>query len=281
MPALQSRLMHLAWLLATLPVLAQGQQPAFDSLNAVRAQGCGGKPGIALPFVRNADLDRGALAMSRGATLREAMAQLEHRLQHATSIVIRNASSEASRRDVLKNQFCADVLDRTLTHVGVVERDRDAWMILGAPFETPSAANTSAMNQRVLELINEARSQKRRCGSKRYQPAAPLKRDAQLDKAALRHARDMAAHSFLGHDGTDGTRVAQRATDAGYAWRKVGENVAAGSPTPEQAVEDWLESPGHCANLMTSDYTETGIAVIVNPASKAGIYWAQVFALPR
>jgi uncharacterized protein YkwD len=32
---------------------------------------------------------------------------------------------------------------------------------------------------------------------------------------------------------------------------------------------------------MNGDYTETGIAVIVNPLSTAGIYWAQVFAAPQ
>ncbi|HSD73575.1 MAG TPA: CAP domain-containing protein [Steroidobacteraceae bacterium] len=270
-----------AALLAIVPANAFAQHVAFDSLNAVRARGCDGKAGLARPFVRNAELERAALELSRGATLREAMTHLEHRLQHATSIVIRNASSEESRRRVLADEFCGDILDATLTLAGVVERDRDAWMVLGAPFETPSAADASAMNRRVLELINEARAHKRRCGAKVYQPAAPLKLAAGLHKAALRHARDMAAHSFLGHEGSDGTRAAQRATGAGYSWRTVGENVAAGSATPEQAVEDWLKSPGHCANLMNNDYTETGIAVVVNPTSAAGIYWAQVFAAPR
>jgi uncharacterized protein YkwD len=247
----------------------------------VRARGCGGKTGLTTRFVRNTELDRAALELSRGTTLREVMAHLEHRLRHATSIVIRNASSEESRRRLLADEFCDDVLDATLTLAGVVERDRDAWMVLGAPFETPSAADASAMNRRVLELINAARAHKRSCGDKIYQPAGPLRRAAGLDKAALQHARDMAAHSFLGHEGSDGTRVAQRATGAGYSWKRIGENVAAGSATPEQAVDDWLKSPGHCANLMNKEYTETGIAVSVNPTSAAGIYWTQVFARPR
>ena len=268
-------------LIVAAPDRAFAARGALDTLNAVRSQGCDGKPGLRTPFVLNGELNGAALELSRGATLREAIAHLGHRLRRATSIVIRNAAGEESRRRVLSEQFCADVLDAALKLAGVVQRDRDTWIVLGAPFEQLSKADADAMNRRVFELINEARRQKRRCGNKVYEPAAPLKAVPTLGKAALRHAQDMAAHSFLGHDGSDGTRAAQRATAAGYAWRTVGENVAAGSATPEQAVEDWLKSPGHCVNLMSADYTETGIAVVVNPVSAAGIYWTQVFAAPR
>jgi uncharacterized protein YkwD len=164
---------------------------------------------------------------------------------------------------------------------GVFERGRDVWMVLGAPYATPSRAEATAMTQRVLELINEARGRKRRCGGDAYKPAGRLARAPALNKAALAHARDMASHSFMGHKGSDGSLPAQRATRAGYAWRSVAENVASGSATPEQAVADWLKSPGHCANLMSATYSETGIAVVVDPESAAVIYWAQVFAAPK
>jgi uncharacterized protein YkwD len=218
--------------------------------------------------------------MSKGASLREAMSQLKHRMQRTTSIVIRNATGEISRRRVLSDDFCDDVLDTGLKHAGVFERGRDTWIVLGAPFAALSAADIAAMNRRVLDLINEARGHKRRCGNKVYQPAGRLELEPALNRAALQHARDMAAHSFLGHKGSDGTFPAQRATRAGYYWRTIGENVAAGSATPEQAVKDWLESPGHCANLMHVAYTQTGIAVVVDPDSAGGIYWAQIFGAP-
>ncbi len=269
----------LAVLLATAS--ARAFPGALDTLNAVRSRGCEGKVGLKTPFKLNAGLDRAALELSRGATLREAITHVGFGLRHATSIVVRNASSAESLRRVLSDQFCTDILDAAFTLAGVVERDDDTWMVLGARFEKPSKADAAAMNQRVLELINQARSHKRRCGGKQYQPAGPLKLVPALNRAALRHAEDMAKHSFLGHEGSDGTRAAQRATGTGYSWRTVGENVAAGSATPEQAVEDWLRSPGHCANLMQTTYTETGIALAVNPASAAGIYWTQVFAAPR
>lgn len=70
-------------------------------------------------------------------------------------------------------------------------------------------------------------------------------------------------------------------TRAGYSWKAVAENVAAGQSTAEEAVRTWLESPGHCENLMSPGYSETGIAHAINREAEKGIYWVQVFATPR
>jgi uncharacterized protein YkwD len=61
----------------------------------------------------------------------------------------------------------------------------------------------------------------------------------------------------------------------------VGENIAAGQQAPDAAVDGWLRSPPHCANLMGPQYTEMGIAFAVQPTSEAGIYWVQMFGTPR
>jgi uncharacterized protein YkwD len=52
------------------------------------------------------------------------------------------------------------------------------------------------------------------------------------------------------------------------------------STTAEVVVNGWLDSPGHCSNIMDTQYTEMGIAYLVNRKSDAGIYWTQVFARP-
>jgi uncharacterized protein YkwD len=46
-------------------------------------------------------------------------------------------------------------------------------------------------------------------------------------------------------------------------------------------VKEWLESPGHCANIMGPQFTEMGVAVVGTPQSDLRIVWAQVFAAPR
>jgi len=269
----------LALLLAAAP--GRVLPAVLDTLNAIRAQGCAGKSGIQVLLTVDAGLERVALELSRGAKLREALTRASYRAQHSTSLVVTNASSEASLRRILIDEFCTDILATTLTKAGVVQQDQNVWIVLAAPFVTPAPDKSAAVRARVLELVNEARSHKRRCGMKVYRPAEPVRLVASLNRAALRHAEDMAQHSFMGHTGRDGSSPGKRAISAGYSWRVVGENVASGSTTPEQAVADWLESPGHCATLMSGNFTDMGVAFAVNPASTAGIYWSQVFASPK
>ena len=85
----------------------------------------------------------------------------------------------------------------------------------------------------------------------------------------------------LSHRGSDDTTPADRVARAGYAWKAVGENVAAGPDTAKKVVDGWLSSPAHCENVMDPDFSEMGIAYFTNPKRKVGIYWAQVFARPR
>jgi uncharacterized protein YkwD len=148
------------------------------------------------------------------------------------------------------------------------------------PAPASSQAGTSG-SKRVLALVNEARAAARRCGFKRHDAAPPLTWSAVLERVALAHARDMAARSELDHAGSDGSTPGERATRAGYDWRTVGENIASGQRTAEQVVASWLQSPGHCANLMDADFTEMGVASAVAPGGKAAIYWVQLFAAPR
>jgi uncharacterized protein YkwD len=60
----------------------------------------------------------------------------------------------------------------------------------------------------------------------------------------------------------------------------VGENLATGIMTPEEAVSGWLHSPHHCANLMEPRFTQMGVAFAVNERDEAGVYWTQEFGRP-
>lgn len=86
----------------------------------------------------------------------------------------------------------------------------------------------------------------------------------------------MADNDFFDHTGSDESTVVVRVEREKYLWRAVGENVAMGPRSVPQAVEGWLDSPGHCSNIMNGDFTEMGAALSHN-----GQYWVQVFAAPR
>ena len=82
-----------------------------------------------------------------------------------------------------------------------------------------------------------------------------LKIDLKLNNAAQRHADDMAQRDYFAHVSPKGGTVGQRASQAGYRWRLVLENLAAGQATPEEAVEGWKGSPDtarRCSILMSA-----------------------------
>ena len=63
---------------------------------------------------------------------------------------------------------------------------------------------------------------------------------AMLNRAALIHSQDMAKNDFFEHEGSDGSKVGDRASRVGYRWRAVAENIAIGAETAEIVVEGWL-----------------------------------------
>lgn len=153
--------------------------------------------------------------------------------------------------------------------------------LAASPKETLVArAPAAEVRQRVLELINQARSTGRRCGAEPFPSVAPLAWAPPLEAAAQSHASDMAAREYFAHRGKDGREPRDRVLAAGYASRLTGENIAFGAESAEEVVSGWLASPGHCANLMDGRFRHTGIAFAT--ARTAGhIYWVQTFGAPR
>jgi len=123
--------------------------------------------------------------------------------------------------------------------------------------------------QEMLRKVNKIRTEGCTCGDEKMSPANPLQWNEQLAKAARKHAEDMAQNHFIGHYGSNGSRIGQRAESAGYNWRSVAENVAWNVRTVEGAVIGWKNSPGHCHSMM-GGYKDMG-------AAHVGRYWVQVF----
>jgi uncharacterized protein YkwD len=272
-----------AFFITFVAVFASQVAPASSSLIAVideiRTHGCGGQAGTKPALRSDPRLDRVAAELASGGSLRSAMLDAGYRaVQSAT---LEASGSDAGIASALAKRACKDIVNPVFRDIGVVHRADKAWIVLAAPLAPPAPNEAQTVSRRVLELVNEARASARRCGWKRFKAAAPVVLSDALQQAALAHARDMAEHSSLSHAGHDGSTAGDRATRAGYRWRLIGENIAAGQSTPELVVADWVQSPHHCANLMSGEYSEMGVAFAVEPQSVSGIYWTQLFASPR
>ncbi|PVV13202.1 MAG: hypothetical protein B6D77_04600 [gamma proteobacterium symbiont of Ctena orbiculata] len=130
----------------------------------------------------------------------------------------------------------------------------------------------------MLTLVNDARAVARTCGSTNYSAVPSLAWHCNLEQAAQVHSTSMADNDFFSHTGIDDSDPGDRITATGYNWRTYGENIAAGYNDEQSAMTAWLESPGHCANIMNGSFTEIGVAVAENPTSTYLIYWTQDFA---
>lgn len=103
--------------------------------------------------------------------------------------------------------------------------------------------------------------------------------DDALAAAAKTHCEDMINRDFFSHNNPDGETPFDRMKKAGIAYLAAGENIAVGYKTPEKAVEAWMNSPGHRANILNPNFKSVGIAVV--QGGSKGICWAQEFALLR
>lgn len=132
----------------------------------------------------------------------------------------------------------------------------------------------TAFEDEVLRLSNTYRQAGATCGTTSYPPAAPLLANPALRCAARLHSKDMQDRDYFSHTTPDGVTFDQRITQAGYRWRTIGENIAAGYRTPQAVVQGWMQSPGHCQNIMNARFTQLGV----------GFYddyqWTQDFGAP-
>jgi len=257
------------------PLLAR--TTLIDTINAVRADGCSGRRGTDTPLRASRKLDSVARRVSRGEALKSALSGIGYRAMRSSSMFMSGTDDNAQIARTLAQRACGELRNEEVREIGVERRGDKVWVVLAAPFAADELENVGEVDDRILQLANEARSRARRCGSKQFPAVPPLKLNTRLTSAAREQARDMAKHSMLEHTGTDGSTPDVRVTRAGYVWRVVGENIASGPTTPEEVMEGWLASPGHCENLMSPRFSEMGIAWVVDAKSDSGVYWSQVF----
>ena len=139
---------------------------------------------------------------------------------------------------------------------------------------TAPAASNADFEQQVISLVNEQR---------RANGLPPLKAVTPLVNAARWFAKDMAVDDYFNHDTYDrsgGSLVLACTWDARLSafysgWNSLGENIAAGYATPQDAVTGWMNSSGHRANILSSSYWETGVGYWTG--GSYGRYWVQDF----
>lgn len=133
-------------------------------------------------------------------------------------------------------------------------------------FKAEGVAQSDTYQLQVLDLVNQERLSRN---------IAPLKLNADVQQAAQLRASEIC--TSFSHTRPDGRSCFTALDDAGITHTAGGENIAAGYGTPEEVMNGWMNSPGHKANILDSDYTEMGIGYYTNASSVYGSYWVQMF----
>ena len=259
---------------------AATQPDAVSAVQILREGGCGGILPPARPLHRNALLDRAAEQWAAGGNSPAAAAKRSgYDAEAAAGLHVRGP--ESSTVQLLRQSGCRTVTDQSLHDVGVYHHGLDTWLVLATARAAPAAPQAPVLATRALQLVNEVRARGTRCGERSFAPAPPVRLSGTLAGVALGHAADMAAHNYFEHEDLAGRSPAQRVRAVGYQEKLVGENIAYGPKSAEEVVQGWLDSPGHCENIMDPRFAEMGIAYSAGRASKRGLYWVQLLADPR
>lgn len=262
-------------------VLADERAALVGLINDYRQtpQQCQGKAfDAAGPLRAEARLER---AQVGGSDLLGALQAVGYQPATVKVISLSGSVSLVSVVKAVTERYCATVLDAQFTDIGVQQAGNSWQIVLARPLLQAGLPASQEAGRAVLQAVNAARAQARRCGTQPVDAAPALRWNDTLAQTALAHSRDMATHNYFSHTARDGSLAGQRATRAGYAWQLVGENIAAGQGSAQQVVDGWLSSPAHCFNVMNAEFSEMGAAYAVDPQSDAGIYWTQMFGTPR
>ncbi len=272
--------LHAAWvLIAASAMTSNTRADALSAVQVLREGGCGGLMPAAAPLHHSVALDRAAEQWADGLAL-SAAAQRDGYSPDATGgLRVRGADTDLI--GVLRRSSCRSVMSPDLQEIGVYHRGADNWLVLAARHSPPSPSTASALAARALQLVNQVRADGTRCGQRSFAPAPPVTLSSTLAKVAFLHATDMAEHDYFEHEDLTGGSPAQRVRAAGYQEKLVGENIAYGPKSIDEVVQGWLDSPGHCENIMDPRFAQMGIADAPGKLSRRGLYWVQLLAEPR
>ncbi len=108
-----------------------------------------------------------------------------------------------------------------------------------------------------------------------------LSQNSLLDKAAEMKANDMIENKYFSHISPAGTTPWFWFLQAGYNYKYAGENLAIGFYDSKGVFQAWMDSSAHKENILNSDYTEVGTAVLPGYGENNAIVVVQLFGSPN
>ncbi|MET3681938.1 putative YkwD family protein [Alkalibacillus flavidus] len=136
----------------------------------------------------------------------------------------------------------------------------------GQTNETGDVTTNQSIVDQVIQLTNEKREEN---------GLSPVKFDEELTDVAQRKSVDMADQNYFSHQSPTYGSPFDMLDQFGVSYTGAAENIAAGQPTPEQVVTNWMNSEGHRKNILNDSWTHIGIGY--EDSGRMNPYWTQMF----
>lgn len=128
-----------------------------------------------------------------------------------------------------------------------------------------TTSQLTADEQEVFDLINAKRV---------ANGLSTLKIDDELQNVARIKAKDMVDNNYFSHNSPIYGSPFDMIKNFGIRYKTAGENIA-GNSSNSGAVNAWMNSEGHRANILNSSFNYTGVGVVKSP--KYGKVYVQMF----
>ena len=133
---------------------------------------------------------------------------------------------------------------------------------------TSSSTETSNMNSDEKEVVGLVNKQRTNNG------LAALKNDSEVQRVTRIKAQDMVDNNYFSHTSPTYGSPFDMLKSFKISYKTAGENIA-GNSSNSSAVTAWMNSSGHKANILNSNFNYTGIGVVSSP--KYGKMYVQLF----
>ncbi len=141
---------------------------------------------------------------------------------------------------------------------------QDAQIETKAATEAPTS--NASYEERVAQLVNIEREKN---------GLQPLTLDSSISNVARAKSQDMADNNYFAHQSPTYGGAGDMMRNFGINWSAWGENIASGQDTPEEVVNAWMNSEGHRANILSSNFGKIGVGYVTS--ANGTPYWTQMF----
>jgi len=132
-----------------------------------------------------------------------------------------------------------------------------------------AGSNFNAFQKKVIDIVNKERA---------TAGLGTLAENADSDKIATLKSEDMVKLNYFSHTSPTYGSPFEMLTHFNISYTAAGENIAYGQSTPDDVMTAWMNSPGHRANILNSNYTQIGVGIALK--ANGQLVWTQTFTRP-